>query len=104
VGYPKHQHTPSTILTPLRFILGEVLKVIGVLFDVVEDNDYLQFQILAEFKHVCEKMKFQLEAKVCEPLGKSFIAIIDGSSINFKQKFVFVEGMKLNDRSPTPPS
>ncbi len=88
-------------MTPLRFILGEVLKVIGVLFDVVEDNDYLQFQILAEFKHICEKMKFQLEVKVCEPFSKSFIAITDGNSISFKQKFVFVKGMNLNGHSPT---
>ncbi len=32
-------HTPSTPSTPLWSIPNEILKVIGVLFDVVENND-----------------------------------------------------------------
>lgn len=57
-------HTPWTPLTPLQSILGEISKVNYVIFNVVGKNDYLQSQILAKFKHICEKMevvKFWLE-------------------------------------------
>jgi hypothetical protein len=57
-------HTPWTPLTPLQSILGEISKVNYVIFNIVGENDYLQSQILAKFKHICEKMevvKFWLE-------------------------------------------
>jgi hypothetical protein len=60
-------------LTPSQFVLDEILKVICFLFDVKGDNDYLQFQILVEFEHICEKMemlKFWLKATTCH-LGLS---------------------------------
>jgi hypothetical protein len=34
-------YTPLAPLTPSQFVLSEILKVIGVLFHVVGDNDYL---------------------------------------------------------------
>jgi hypothetical protein len=67
-------------MTPSQSIRGEILKVICVPFDVVGDNEYLQFQILAKFKHICGKMealKFQLHVGVRHPLGKSFITLLE---------------------------
>jgi hypothetical protein len=101
-------HTSLTPLTPSQFILDEILKVIGILFVVVGNNDYLQFQILIEFEHIHGKMevlKFQLKANMCHPLGKSFIAITNGSPFSHKWKLDFVDGhMKLKGHNPTPPN
>jgi hypothetical protein len=100
-------HKPSIPMTPLQSILGEILKVTSDLFDVVGDNESLQFQIFAKFKHICAKMevlKFQLEVGVCHPLGKSLTTIVNASPFSLKWNFDFVDGMKMKGCNLTLPS
>jgi hypothetical protein len=49
-----------------------------------------------------EVLKFQLEAGMCHTFNKSLTIVVDGSSLNLKQKFDFVDGMKLKGHNSTP--
>jgi hypothetical protein len=40
----------------------------------------------------------------CHPCSKSFTIVVDGSSLNLKQKLDFVDGMKLKGHNSTPPN
>ncbi len=97
-------HMPLTPLTPSQFVFNEISKVLGISFTVVGNNDYLQFQILAESQHIHEKMevlKFQLKVNTCHPFGKSFIVVTNGSPLSFKWKLDFDDGhMKLKAITP----
>ncbi len=51
---------------------------------------------MAKFKHIYGKMealKSQLEAGVCHPFDRSVTIVVDGSSLSFKWKLDFDDGM-----------
>jgi hypothetical protein len=41
---------------------------------------------------------------MCNPFSKSLTIVVDGSSLNFKWKLDFVDGMKLKGHNSTPPN
>jgi hypothetical protein len=49
-------HVP-TLSTPLQLVMSEILKFIPILFDIVGEKDWLQFQIMVEFNIFMEKWR-----------------------------------------------
>jgi hypothetical protein len=71
----------------------KILQVITILFYIVGKNDYIQSQILVEFKSIrgkMESLKAYLEAKFYHPIGNILATIVDGNNLSLKKNLTLL--------------
>jgi hypothetical protein len=71
--------------------VAKILQVISIFFYVVGKNDYIQSQILVEFKSIRRKMeswKAYLEAKFYHPIGNILVTVVDGNNLSLKKNSI----------------
>lgn len=93
--YPQH--------FPCCLMVGEILKVIVIPFDVVGSNDYFVVSsfswIQAYLKENVHAFNAPLDAKLyCHPLGNALRNVVDGNNLSLKKKLNFVNYMRIKSK------